>query len=79
MDKIECKMAFACAIVVLLTALASCGSGEGTYTTGDGKLCVPISVPVTDMRRECHSVGTEECAYMTTEQYTYNAVGYDCK
>lgn len=67
------------AVVVLLIILASCGGGEGTYTTESGKLCVPMPVPVTDMRRECHAIGNDECAYMTTEQYSYNAVGYDCK
>lgn len=64
-------------VVVLLIVLASCGGGD--YPAEPGMACTKVAVPIIEMRRECHAVGTDECAYMTTEQYTFKAVSYECK
>lgn len=65
------------ALAVWLGAILSYCNGADP-TAGYLPACKRVSVPLKETARTCHSVGTDECTYITTETYTYIAVGYEC-
>jgi len=61
-------------LALLVVLLTGCGGGNVPPSA-----CHYEPVNIQELRRECHPVGNDPCAYVTMDEYTYKAANVVCE